>query len=167
MRAFRVGVLTISDKGARGEREDLSGQVIREMVTNVGGQVERYEIVPDEQELIAQRLARWAGEGMDLILTTGGTGLGPRDVTPEATRRVIEKEVPGMAEAMRAQSLTASPQAMLSRAVVGVRGQTLIANLPGSPKGVRESLGVLLPVLPHAIAIIKGGEGEHAPLWEA
>lgn len=158
---FKVGILTISDKGSRGEREDLSGAAIREMVATLGSRVVGYEIIPDERELISHKLLEWCAEGLDLILTTGGTGLGPRDVTPEATREVIEREVPGMAEAMRVQSLGATPLAMLSRAVVGTRGKTLVVNLPGSPKGVRESLGVLLPVLPHALDILAGEVGEH------
>lgn len=163
---LKIGILTISDKGYRGEREDLSGPAIREMVATLGAQVVRYEILPDERALISRKLLEWCAEGLDLVLTTGGTGLGPRDVTPEATREVIEREVPGMAEAMRVQSLQAAPQAMLSRAVVGTRGKSLVVNLPGSPKGVRESLGVLLPVLPHALAILKGEVGEHPSVRE-
>lgn len=166
MTFFKVGILTISDKGSRGERDDVSGAVIREMVATLGARVERYEIVPDEREIISRKLLDWSAEGLELVVTTGGTGLGPRDVTPEATRDVIEREVPGMAEAMRAGGLLATPLAMLSRAVVGARGKTLIVNLPGSPKGVRESLGILLPVLPHAIAILTGEAGEHPPITE-
>lgn len=164
---LKVGILTISDKGSRGEREDLSGAVIREMVATLGAEVAGYEIVPDERDIISLKLLEWCSEGLDLVVTTGGTGLGPRDVTPEATRDVIEREVPGMAEAMRSQGLQATSLAMLSRAVVGARGKTLIVNLPGSPKGVRESLAVLLPVLPHAVGILKGEVGEHAPTREA
>ena len=164
---IKVGILTISDKGSRGEREDLSGPAIREMVATLGAEVARYDIVPDERDIISLKLLEWSSEGLDLVLTTGGTGLGPRDVTPEATRDVIEREVPGMAEAMRSQGLQATSLAMLSRAVVGARGKTLIVNLPGSPKGVRESLAVLLPVLPHAVGILKGEVGEHAPTREA
>lgn len=163
---FKVGILTISDKGARGEREDLSGAAIREMVATMGARIERYEIVPDEREIISRKLLDWCAEGLDLVVTTGGTGLGPRDVTPEATRDVIEREAPGIAEAMRYEGLRFTPLAMLSRAVAGVRGRTLIINLPGSPKGVRESLGILLPVLPHAIAILTGQAGEHPPTRE-
>lgn len=164
---FKIGILTISDKGARGEREDLSGAAIREMVFNLKGQVVRYGMVPDERDIISQKLVEWCSEGLDLILTTGGTGLGPRDITPEATRDVIEREAPGMAEAMRYEGLRFTPMAMLSRAVAGVRGSTLIINLPGSPKGVRESLAALMAVLPHAINILKGEVGEHPPTREA
>ncbi len=164
---IRVGILTASDKGSRGERVDTSGDAIREMVASIGAEVAKYDIVPDERDLISLKLREWCAEGLDLIVTTGGTGLGPRDVTPEATRDVIDREAPGMAEAMRAQSLKFTPMAMLSRAVVGARDKTLIVNLPGSPKGVRESLGVLLPVLPHAIDILKGVVGEHPPTQKA
>ncbi len=160
---FNVGILTVSDKGSRGEREDLSGAAIRDMVATIGAEFVKYDVVPDERELISLKLSEWCAEGLDLILTTGGTGLGPRDVTPEATRDVIDREAPGMAEAMRALCLQYTPMAMLSRAVVGTRGRTLIVNLPGSPKGVRESLGVLLPVLPHALGILTGEIGEHTP----
>lgn len=158
---FKVGILTISDKGSRGEREDTSGAAIRELLGSLEARVEKYDIVPDEREVISLRLREWCAEGLDLVVTTGGTGLGPRDVTPEATRDIIDREAPGMAEAMRAQSLQFTPMAMLSRAVVGTRGKTLVVNLPGSPKGVRESLGVLLPVLPHALSILRGETGEH------
>lgn len=160
---FKIGILTISDKGSRGEREDISGAAIREMVTTMDAEVDKYDIVPDERELISLKLMEWCSEGLDLVVTTGGTGLGPRDVTPEATRDIIDREAPGMAEAMRAKSLQFTPMAMLSRAVVGARGRTLIVNLPGSPKGVRESLAVLLPVLPHALDILRGDVGEHPP----
>ncbi|GIM47427.1 molybdenum cofactor biosynthesis protein [Collibacillus ludicampi] len=158
---WKVGILTASDKGARGEREDLSAQVIREMVQDIGGQVVEYVVVPDEYSLISEHLTRLVDElGLDLILTTGGTGLGPRDVTPEATRSVIDREVPGLAEAMRAITMKKTPRAMLSRSLAGTRGQSLIINLPGSPKGVRECLEAVIDVLPHALEILRGG-GDH------
>jgi molybdopterin adenylyltransferase len=159
--SFQVGILVISDKGARGEREDTSGVAIRDMLSAIDGNVERYEVVPDDRAAISQRLIDWAdGDGLDLIVTTGGTGLGPRDVTPESTRQAIDYEAPGLAEAMRLEGLKHTPTAMLSRAVAGVRGRTLIVNLPGSPRGVRENLSVLLPVLPHALEILRG-QTEH------
>ena len=158
---FLTGVLTVSDKGARGEREDTSGAAIREMLSTLDVTVERYEVIPDDRASIAQRLIAWADDdGLDLIVTTGGTGLGPRDVTPEATREAIDYEAPGLAEAMRLEGLKHTPMAMLSRAAAGVRGRTLIVNLPGSPRGVRESLSVLLPVLPHALETLRG-QTEH------
>ena len=158
---FLAGVLTVSDKGARGEREDTSGAAIREMLSTLDVTVERYEVIPDDRASIAQRLIAWADDdGLDLIVTTGGTGLGPRDVTPEATREAIDYEAPGLAEAMRLEGLKHTPMAMLSRAAAGVRGRTLIVNLPGSPRGVRESLSVLLSVLPHALETLRG-QTEH------
>jgi molybdopterin adenylyltransferase len=158
---INIGILTVSDKGSRGEREDLSGPAIREMVGGIGA-VTKYEVVPDEMEVIAEKLIEWAdGAKVDVILTNGGTGLSARDVTPEATMGVIDREVPGIGEAMRAKSLAITPNAMLSRAMAGMRGQCLIINLPGSPKAVRECLGVVLPAIPHAVEIIKGTFTEH------
>jgi len=160
---FRAGILTISDKGAAGERDDTSGAAIRELLEPIAT-IDRYEIIPDEQATIRAHLEEWADAGkLDLIVTTGGTGLGPRDVTPEATREVLAYEVPGLAEAMRAEGLKHTPMSMLSRAVAGVRGRTLIVNLPGSPKGVRENLSVILPVLPHALELLRGERSEHQP----
>ena len=156
-----AGILTISDKGARGERQDKSGEAIREILSTMDVHIAKYEIVADEKDLIAQTLARWADEGdLDVLLTTGGTGLTPRDVTPEATLSVVERVVPGFAEAMRAESLKKTPTAMLSRAVVGTRGKCLIVNLPGSPKAVRECLTVIIPALPHAVETLKGQAGD-------
>jgi molybdopterin adenylyltransferase len=152
---IRAGVLTLSDKGARGERTDESGPAIEEMLKGIGATVTRYEIIPDELELLKEKLIQYCLE-VDLVLTTGGTGLAPRDVTPEATLAVIERKVPGIAEAMRAEGLKKTHRSMLSRAVAGVRGKALIVNLPGSPKGVRESLAAVLDVLPHAIEKIQG-----------
>ena len=160
---FSFGVLTISDKGWRGERQDASGTAIAEMLAPLDSRQVGYEVVPDEADMIAARLSEWADAGnMDVILTTGGTGLGPRDVTPEATVKVIDRTVPGMAEAMRAETFSKTPFAILSRATAGVRGKCLIVNLPGSPKAVRECLGVVLPVIPHAVEIITGQVTEHA-----
>lgn len=160
--SFTIGILTLSDKGARGEREDLSGQIIRDMVASIG-EVTHYRIVPDEQNTIIETLVEWVDrDGVDLVLTTGGTGLSPRDVTPEATRRVIDWEIPGMAEAMRVASMQKTPHAMLSRALAGVRGRSMIINLPGSPKGVRENLEVVLPALGHGLAKLKGDPSDCA-----
>jgi molybdopterin adenylyltransferase len=159
---IRVGILTASTLGARGEREDTSGLAIRELVAQIDGNVEAYRVVTDDRTIIATALREWADDlGLDLILTTGGTGLSPTDVTPEATRDVIEREVPGLAEAMRLEGLKYTPRAMLSRAMAGIRGRTLIVNLPGSPKGVRESLGAILGVLPHALEILQRRPTDH------
>jgi len=160
-----VGILTISDKGWSGERQDKSGEAIREILSKIDVRIVNYDLVPDEKELIAQRLIKWADEDkVDVIITTGGTGLSPRDVTPDATLSVIDKVVPGFAEAMRAESLKKTPMAMLSRAVAGARGNCLIINLPGSPKAVRECLEPILPVLPHAVETLKGQASECGPL---
>jgi molybdopterin adenylyltransferase len=152
----RFGILTVSDSAARGEREDVSGRTLREMLQDLGEVVEE-RIVPDDRGAIEEALRAMCDAGLQFVATTGGTGLGPRDVTPEATLAVIERAAPGIAEAMRAESLKKTPMAMISRGAAGVRGRTLIVNFPGSPKGVRECLEVLLPVLPHAIEILAGG----------
>ncbi len=155
---FRFAVLTISDSGSVGEREeDASGDAIVEMMSAASfRQVDR-RVVPDERDDISARIVQWCDSArVDVVLTTGGTGLGPRDVTPEATRAVIDIEAPGIAEAMRMQTLKNTPFAMLSRAVVGVRNGCLVVNLPGSPKGVRETLEVALASMPHALEMIRG-----------
>lgn len=160
---MRVAILTASDKGSRGEREDLSAAAIREMVASIEGEVVAYDVVPDEQEILAAKLIAYADDlQVDLVLTTGGTGLSPRDVTPEATLAVISRPIPGIPEAMRASGLQHTLSSMLSRAVAGSRGRTLIINLPGSPRAVRENLSVILPALPHAIGILQGSSGECA-----
>jgi molybdenum cofactor synthesis domain-containing protein len=154
---IEVGILTISDKGARGEREDQSGKVIEEIVKKIEGEVKYYRIIPDEKEIIQDELVKVVDKlHLDLILTTGGTGLGKRDVTPEATLAVIEKEVPGISEIIRSESFKKTNRAILSRGVAGIRKKSLIINLPGSPKGVKESLEIILKALPHGIEIIKG-----------
>ncbi|MCA9944801.1 MAG: MogA/MoaB family molybdenum cofactor biosynthesis protein [Anaerolineales bacterium] len=152
---MQVAILTVSDRGARGEYEDRSGPLLAEIVTSrTPWQVTHRAIVPDEQSKIANALVEWCNAGVNLILTSGGTGFSPRDVTPEATKSVIERETPGIAEALRAESLKITRHAMLSRAVAGIRGQTLIINMPGNPKAVRENMDVLLPILPHALELL-------------
>jgi len=156
-----VGILIASDKGAKGERADLSGPEAQKLIETVGGVVLDYEIVPDERETISQKLIEMAdGKKLDLILTSGGTGFSPRDITPEATSDVIERPAPGLAEAMRASSLQKTDRAMLSRGIAGIRGRTLIVNLPGSPKSVGENLQVILPALPHGIKILRDFDHE-------
>ena len=153
---FRIGVLTLSDKGSQGKRVDESGPVVQDMLVKIGA-VTKTAILPDDVASIVVLLKEWCDrECLNLVVTTGGTGLTPRDITPQATLQVLDYEIPGMAEAMRSKSLEKTPHAMLSRAVVGVRGQTMIVNLPGSPKGARENLEVLLPALPHALAKLAG-----------
>jgi len=157
-----IGILTISDKGWSGQRHDESGNAIRDGLSSLDNRVVKYEVVPDEADVIAEKLTEWADEGgIDLILTTGGTGLGPRDTTPEATLSIVDKIAPGFTEARRAETFKMVPHAILSRAVAGTRGKCLIINLPGSPRAVRECLEVVLPVIPHAIEIIKGEVTEH------
>ena len=157
----RVAILTISDKGSKGEREDRSGPALKEILEKAGFAIASFEVLPDDQPLLEQRLRHLADASrLDLVVTTGGTGVSPRDVTPDATLAVIDRQVPGMAEAMRANSLAKTPHAMLSRAVVGIRGQTLIINLPGSVKGAQENMEALLPALEHALDKIQGDPSE-------
>jgi molybdopterin adenylyltransferase len=161
--SFKAGVLTISDKGSRGERIDESGKTAAEMLKNAGFDVARLEIVPDNIKRISDTLIKWADkEKFLLIITSGGTGLSPTDLTPQAMKEVIDFEVPGIAEAMRAESLKMTPHAMLSRAIAGVRGRCLIINLPGSPKGVRENLSVVVPALIHGLSKLAGDPSDCA-----
>ena len=161
--SFRIGILTVSDKGATGEREDLSGDEVARLVETEGWEVAKRDIVPDEEMAIKLKLIEYSDhEALDLVLTTGGTGLSPRDITPDVTRQLFTREAPGFAEAMRAASLAITPHAMLSRAVSGIRGRTLIINLPGSPRGARENLEVILPALPHGLAKLAGDTTECA-----
>lgn len=161
---IRVGVLTVSDRASSGQYQDESGPVVRQIVEEkLPGQIAARATVPDEIEAIQVTLLAWADEiKLDLILTIGGTGFAPRDITPEATQALIEREAPGLVEAIRAASLAITPHAMLSRAVAGIRGRTLIVNLPGSPKAARESLEVILPALPHAVALLQESGGQAA-----
>lgn len=153
---IKIGIITVSDRSFRGEREDLSGPLIKKMINDLGKVID-YEIVPDEKSIISQTIKKMVDELMvDLVLTTGGTGLSSRDVTPEATREVIEKEIPGFGEIMRIKGFEKTPYALLSRAIAGKRKKSLIINLPGSPKAVKENLELILPVTPHALDIIKG-----------
>ena len=161
---LNVGILTVSDKGAQGQRYDESGQVIRKYLSSSDRRIAKYEVIPDEIKVIATKLAEWADDGnVDVILTTGGTGLSQRDVTPEATLSIVDKIVPGFTEAMRIKTFDTTPMAILSRATAGVRKRCLIINMPGSPKAVRECLDVILPAIPHAVEIIKGEVTEHTP----
>ncbi len=163
---LRVGILTVSDRSSQGTRPDASGPVLQDTVIASGWQVQHMDIVPDEFDIITRTLASWSdSEQYDVILTTGGTGFSPRDITPEATLSITTRLAPGLAEAMRAESLKITAHAMLSRAVAGIRGTTLIVNLPGSPKAARENLEVILPVLPHAVQLLQQNkdaeEGHH------
>jgi molybdenum cofactor synthesis domain-containing protein len=153
---MRFGILTLSDRSARGEREDASGPALALQIRAENGSIIRQQILPDDESTVRATLIEWADSGeFDIILTTGSTGFAPRDIAPEATRSVIQKEAPGLAEAMRFESLKKTQHAMLSRAVAGIRGQTLIINLPGSPKGAVENLQTIFPVLPHAVQLLR------------
>ncbi|MCD6570214.1 MAG: MogA/MoaB family molybdenum cofactor biosynthesis protein [Deltaproteobacteria bacterium] len=154
---IRAGVLTLSDKASKGQREDMSGKAVQDILRDAGIDPILYEIIPDEYDLIVSKLIDWCdNRSISLIVTTGGTGLSPRDVTPDATLSVIEKEVPGMEEVMRIKSLEKTPHAMISRAVVGVRKEALIINLPGSPGAVQDCLGAIIEAIPHALKKISG-----------
>jgi molybdenum cofactor synthesis domain-containing protein len=156
---IRFGVLTISDRSSAGQRSDLSGPAIQDFVLREGHQVVKTGIVPDEITQITETLTGWCDTGeVDVVLTTGGTGFSPRDITPEATLAVLERQAPGIAEALRASSLIVTPHAMLSRGVAGIRRHTLIVNMPGSPKAIAENLVVLFPILPHAVHLLQGDD---------
>lgn len=159
---FKLGILTISTSGYRGTREDVSGKTIEELLPVPEYEVLRYEIVPDDRDMIEDRLRLWSDrDHLDIIVTTGGTGLGPRDVTPEACLSVVDRQVYGLSETMRAQTITNTPFAMLSRSVSGIRGSTLIITLPGSPRAVEECLRIIIPVIPHALEILSGESSGH------
>ena len=156
---FTVGILTVSDKGASGQRDDQSGQLLHQLIEKLHGKVACYEIVPDEKDEIRKRLIAFCDQGrVNLLLTTGGTGPAPRDVTPEATETVIERNVPGIAEMLRMEGYRKNPRSILSRGISGIRGATLIINLPGSPKACEEGMALLLPILPHALQKILGDQ---------
>jgi molybdopterin adenylyltransferase len=164
---IRVGLLTCSDRGSRGEREDQSGALLKELVREIGGEVVSYIVVPDEKELIIEKLIDMVDyQKMDLVLTTGGTGFSPRDITPEATMTVIQRRAPGIAEAMRMESMKITPRAMLSRGVAGIRRRSLIINLPGSAKAARECFETIMPALPHGLEILRGDAQECAEEFE-
>lgn len=154
---IKAAILTLSDKGSRGERVDLSGPALASWLSGRAVEVVCLKVLPDEADRISAQLIEWADSGIcDLLLTTGGTGVSPRDVTPEATQRILDREIPGITEAMRANSVKMTPHAMLSRAIAGIRGHTLILNLPGSPKGAVENLEAVWPAIPHAVRKIQG-----------
>jgi molybdenum cofactor synthesis domain-containing protein len=158
---FSAGIITVSDRSSQGVRKDLSGPVIVAVLAGIAIDVRHNLIIPDEKDKIKEAIKQWADkENLDLIITTGGTGVSPRDVTPDATLEVIDRQLPGMAEAMRHQSMQITPYAMISRAIVGIRGRALIVNLPGSPKGAKENLDVILPALKHALEKINGDTTE-------
>lgn len=160
---IRVGILTISDRSSSGTRDDLSGPALQQLIESQGWLISNYAIIPDEKQAIQEKLIEWSDlHQLDIILTTGGTGFGPRDITPEATSSILDRPTPGLAEAMRNASLKITPHAMLSRATAGIRKQTLIVNLPGSPKGALENLEVILPVLPHAVQLLTNDPGAEA-----
>lgn len=160
---MKAGILTLSDKGARGERTDLSGPALTDWLGRHGVETAVYEMIPDDMELISAKLAEWADNGaLDIILTTGGTGVSPRDVTPEATMKILERVIPGLGELMRFRSLAKTPSAAISRAVAGIRSRTLIINLPGSPKGAVENLEAVWDAVPHAVAKIQGDPSDCA-----
>ncbi len=160
---YRIAILTVSDRASSREYSDRSGPLIEEIIASrTPWQVDRYVVVPDDFYLIVELLTMWAEEEIELILTTGGTGFAPRDITPEATLSVLQRQAPGIAEALRAESLKVTQHAMLSRGVAGIRGKTLIINLPGNPKAVRENLAVLLPILPHALELLTGAPSADA-----
>ena len=168
MSDIRVAVLVASDSGAAGDRADRSGKLIEELVTAAGWVASEKVITPDDRAVIAAQLSSWADSGdIELIVTTGGTGVGPRDVTPEATLDVVDRLVPGMAEQMRAQTVSQTAMAMTSRQVVGIRGQTLIVNFPGSPKAVQECMDVLMPVLPHVLEVLAQPRTDEHPTQQA
>jgi molybdopterin adenylyltransferase len=161
---MKAGILTVSDRSSRGEREDASGPALRAWLAERGVKEVRLDIVPDEEDRISAALRKWADEeGFEIILTTGGTGVSPRDVTPDATRKVLERTIPGFGERMRSKSLEKTPMAIVSRAVAGVRKQSLIINLPGSPKGAVENLEAVWDAVPHAVEKIRGDDSECAP----
>ncbi len=160
---IKAGIITISDRGFRGERDDTSGEVVGQELAKFPAEICAYEIVPDEEDRIIEAICRLADKlHLDLIITTGGTGLSPRDVTPEATRKVLERDIPGLAEAMRYAGSLHTPFSYLSRALAGIRGQSLIINLPGSPRAVKENLATIFPLLPHALVKIKGDQADCA-----